>query len=301
MQLQTQSALLTILAVILWSTVASAFKISLRFLDPLQLVFLASVFSCFALLIVLLVQNKLRLLASLPKKHFLFCFLLGLLNPCLYYFCLFEAYNRLAAQEALAINYSWPMVLVLLSVFFLGQRLGWRELLAVLLGYCGVVVVATQGEFSGFRFDNPVGVGFALLSTLVWAGFWVFNLKHQQDTIVTLCFSFLCALPVLGICVFVFSPFQTLSLQGIAGAAYVGLFEMGFTFAVWLAALRLSTNTARVSSLAFATPFLSLVVIYLVLGEAIKPATLAGLVLVVAGIALQTLARQNSDLSDADR
>jgi drug/metabolite transporter (DMT)-like permease len=78
---------------------------------------------------------------------------------------------------------------------------------------------------------------------------------------------------------------------GLLGATYVGLFEMGFTFVLWLRALRLSSSTAKVSNLIFFSPFLSLVLIHFLVGEAIRASTLVGLVLIVAGNVLQQLGR----------
>lgn len=47
----------------------------------------------------------------------------GLVNPCLYYLLLFSAYDRLPAQEAMAINYTWTLTLTYLAVPLLGHRL----------------------------------------------------------------------------------------------------------------------------------------------------------------------------------
>ena len=71
---------------------------------------------------------------------------------------------------------------------------------------------------------------------------------------------------------------------GWLGGAYVGAFEMGFTFVLWLTALKLTTVTARVANLIFLAPFLSLVLIHFVLGEHVAPATFVGLVLIVGGL-----------------
>ena len=64
----------------------------------------------------------------------------ALLNPVLYYLVLFEAYDRLPAQIAQPLNYTWAITLALLAVPLLGQRLSGRDMLAVLLGYGGVVI-----------------------------------------------------------------------------------------------------------------------------------------------------------------
>ena len=75
--------------------------------------------------------------------------------------------------------------------------------------------------------------------------------------------------------------------EAIAGSLYIGIFEMGVAYVLWLMALQLSATTARVSNLIFLAPFLSLVILSVVVGEQIMVSTLYGLVLIVGGIALQ--------------
>ena len=82
------------------------------------------------------------------------------------------------------------------------------------------------------------------------------------------------------------------SLYGVLGITYVGLFEMGITFLIWLKALKLSENTARVGNLIFVAPFLSLVFIRLFVGEDILASTFVGLLLIVAGLVLQGLGQR---------
>jgi drug/metabolite transporter (DMT)-like permease len=83
-------------------------------------------------------------------------------------------------------------------------------------------------------------------------------------------------------------------ITGLLAAAYVGLFEMGVTFLLWLRALSLSTTTAQVSHLVYVVPFLSLIIIHLIVGERILASTVIGLLLVVLGILLQRSARASS-------
>jgi drug/metabolite transporter (DMT)-like permease len=75
--------------------------------------------------------------------------------------------------------------------------------------------------------------------------------------------------------------------RGLLGAVWSGVFEMGLSFVFWQRALALSENVARVSNVVFATPFLALLPIALVLGEPIAPSTLPGLCLILGGLALQ--------------
>ena len=84
----------------LWSTVASAFKLSLRYLDYAQLLLYASAVSTVALGVVILLQGKVHLLWRTGRRAWGRSLLLGLCNPLAYYLVLLSAYERLPAQEA---------------------------------------------------------------------------------------------------------------------------------------------------------------------------------------------------------
>ena len=118
MEKQKQAYTYAIITVLFWATVASAFKISLRYLDFIHLLFYASIASIVVLFIILLIQNKLKLLKTYSKKDYLHSALLGFLNPFFYYIVLFKAYSLLKAQEAQPLNQTWVIMISLLSIIF---------------------------------------------------------------------------------------------------------------------------------------------------------------------------------------
>ena len=69
---------------------------------------------------------------------------------------------------------------------------------------------------------------------------------------------------------------------------------MGIIFDWGLIAMKKAENTAKVSNLIFMSPFLSLIFIYLFLGEQIHPTTLIGLGLIVTGLIIQKVATKKS-------
>ena len=283
------------IAVVFWSTSATAFKLTLRRLDILSLLLCASVASTLALLLYLLATRRLPILRSFTKKDCLISAGLGFLNPFLYYVVLFKAYSLLLAQEAQPLNFVWPLTLVLLSIPLLGQRIKLASLVAIGISFSGVVVIGTRGDLLSFRFSNPLGVVLALSTTIVWSLYWIFNTRDKQEETVRLLVNFAFA------SVFIFLVWLCLgnaavpSLPGLLGGIYIGLFEMGLAFLAWLKALRTAKTTAHVVSLIYLVPFLSLVVIALVLRETILPSTLVGLLLIITGIVLQKLAGQRRE------
>ncbi|MDH3215768.1 MAG: DMT family transporter [Candidatus Krumholzibacteria bacterium] len=284
---QNKAYILALIAVLLWSTVASAFKLSLEHVDHIQLVFYASLVSTLILGAILGGQGKLRLVFTCSRRQYLRSAMLGFLNPFLYYLVLFKAYDLLPAQEAQPLNYTWALTLSLLAVPLLKQKISLRDIAALCTGYCGVVVISTHGDVLGFRLSDPIGVVLALGSAFVWALYWIYNTKDTRDPAVALFLSFIFSLPLsLLVCV-TFSSIRPTHVHGLLGTIYVGAFEMSVTFLLWLSALRLSANAAKVSTLIFLSPFVSLIFIHHIVGEEILRSTLVGLVLIVAGLLLQ--------------
>jgi drug/metabolite transporter (DMT)-like permease len=288
MEQQKQAYFYAILAVLLWSTVASAFKISLRYLDYLQLLFFSSFVSLVVLFIILSIQNRLRFLVHCSSREYLYSALLGFLNPFLYYVVLFKAYSLLPAQEAQPLNYTWSITLALFSIPLLKQKIGLVSILALIISYFGVFIISTRGNVLGFKFTNPYGVLLALGSAVIWALFWIYNVRDKRDEVTKLFLNFAFGFVFILIAMVLSSRIKIIPpMAGIAGGIYVGLFEMGITFILWLKALKLSKTTAQVSNLIYLSPFVSLVLIRFVVGEVILLSTIVGLLFIVSGIIIQ--------------
>lgn len=286
---QNKAYVLGLITVLCWSTVASAFKLSLRYLDYVQLLLYSSLTSILVLAAILALQGRFRLIFSYSPRQYGHSLLMGLLNPFLYYLILFKSYELLPAQEAQPINYTWAITLALLSIPLLKQPISRRDIIAALISYSGVLIISTHGRPFGFTFSSGLGVALVLASTVIWSLYWILNIRDARDPVAGLLLNFLFSLPfILAVCLCVSTP-RIDSLSGLAGAVYVGLFEMGITFVLWLSALRLSENTAKVGNLIFISPFLSLVFIHFLVGEAILPSTFGGLALIVAGLTIQQL------------
>jgi len=284
---QKQAYLYALSAVLLWSTVASAFKLALRYLDNVELLVFSEAFSVVILAVVLISSRGFGQVFQCTQKEYLRSFLLGLLNPFLYYLILFRAYELLPAQEAQPLNYTWAFTIALLSVPLLGQRIGAADFAGLLLSYCGVLIISTRGKLLSFQIPEPTGVGLALCSTLVWALYWIYSTKDSRSPVLCLFMSFAFSLPPTILYYLFFHSVRMPEFSGILGTAYVGTFEMSITYVMWLLALRRSENTAKVAGLIFASPFISLMLIHFFVGEPIRGSTIAGLVFVVAGLLVQ--------------
>jgi drug/metabolite transporter (DMT)-like permease len=289
---QKRAYIYAIITILLWSTIASAFKLSLNYLDYFQLLFFASIFSCIALLFILIFQGKLLLLKQTTGKDILRSAFMGMLNPFLYYLVLLKAYSLLKAQEAGTLNYIWPIVLVLLSVPLLKQKIHWLSIIAILISFSGILLISTEGKIMTLGFKEPLGVLLAIGSSFFWALYWIFNLKDKRDEVAKLLMNFIFGSMYVSLALFYYSGLDNISFKGLTGALYIGLFEMGLTYVLWLKALKYASNTAIISNLVYLSPFISLIIIRNVIGEKILFATVAGLALIICGIAVQHFSRK---------
>jgi drug/metabolite transporter (DMT)-like permease len=285
---KTQKAyLLAISAIMLWSTAAVAFKISLKYMDFIQLLFFSSLVSTLILVVVLIIKKRFRGLFTYSLKQYLYSAFLGFLNPFAYYLVLLKAYSILPAQLAQPLNYTWPVMLVLLSAPLLKQKLHLKSLVAIFISFFGVYIISLRNQFFSLHIEQPLGIFLAAGSSVIWALFWIYNVKDKRPEVEKLCLSFFFSLFFTGIALSLFSGFEIPDIKGLLAATYVGFFEMGFTFVLWLMALQLADRSDRISNFVFISPFFALIWIHLILKESIYFTTIIGLIFIILGILVQ--------------
>nr|WP_320010970.1 DMT family transporter [uncultured Desulfobulbus sp.] len=291
---QTQAYLLTLLAVLFWSTAASAFKLALKTTPPQAVLCYTTALSTLVLFLILAIRGRLRSIGQMPAKSLTRCVLLGILNPFLYYLVLFKAYDLLPGQIAMALNYGWPLVLTLLSVPLLGQRLSSRQIFAILISFFGAVMIATQGQMIHIGHLSPQGVTLAIVSTLIWALYWLCNAQDGQDPILKIFISFCSGLLCILIYCTLNSGITLPAPQAWIPLGYIALFEMSLTFILWLTALQRTSSTAKIGNLMYLTPFLSLLCLHLIVGERIHQATFWGLSLIIGSLLYQATPKKKA-------
>lgn len=293
MKNQGKAYLYAIAAILCWSTVAVAFKIGLSSLSTVQLLAISCYTAIACLFVYLMFSKKLHELKELDKGFILKSAFFGLLNPFLYYLVLFKAYTLLPAQIAQPLNYTWPLILVLLSIIFLKQKISLKTIFGIVVSFAGVLIISLQGNFDVSEIQNPVGVLFSTGSSLIWATYWLLNTSRDNYEETGLFLNFVFAGFYITILMLLVGGFNALPAKGVFAAIYVGIFEMGFTFILWLKALKLSKDSGKVSHLVYFSPFISLLFINLILKESIYFTTYIGLVLIIAGVVLSKIKKRN--------
>ena len=182
------------------------------------------------------------------------------------------------------LNMIWGIVLALISIPILKQKVRPMDLIAIAISFCGVVVISTEGDISGFQVKNPLGVLLAVGSSIIWSFYWVLNVKDKLDAVLRLFLNFVFGFGYILLSVLFIFPMKVPAFEGVLGAFYVGLFEMGLAFALWVKALKLSDKAVDISILIYIVPFISFIFIHIFVGERIMLSSAIGAILIVVGI-----------------
>lgn len=272
------------ITVLSWSTVASAFKLALSSLTYYELLLIASITALIAFAIILTFRKRWFLLRSVSRRQWRMFAITGTLNPAMYYLVLFKSYELLPAQIAQPINYTWPVVLSLMLAVFARQRIPAVKFVGMAISLAGVAVISIgPGQLTGTNL-SALGIALGIGSAFVWATYWLINrMNAETDPIVSLFLNFFFGTIEL-LMIAPFMKIEISSLQGVLAAVYSGLFEMTIPFICFGMALKKTNNPALINHLCYLSPFLSLFIIHLILGESIYPTTYTGLALIVGGL-----------------
>lgn len=293
------SVLWALLALLCWSTVATAFKLALEEATPFELLCLSTGSASIILLLILLLQRKLHRLASLVSGSLLRNGMEGLINPFCYYLILFSAYSMLPAQLALPLNYTWPLAFLILYAILYKKAIRARQWSAVLLAIGGICLMSLGNEkgfgLGGLQGSQLIGISLALLSAGVWAYYWIRNIGAQGDPVVRMFLSFgfasLLLWTIYALAWFSgsISPITRLSAQSFWACVYAGAFEMAIPFVAWSIALQQSHRKTLINQLSYLAPIGSMCLIHLVLKEKILPQTVWGSMLILIGLLLSAI------------
>ena len=275
------------LCILLWASIPVASKKILAQLNNLQMLFYSTVFSAIALGVLVLWQRKSAILFQYTLRDIAHLSWLGFLGAFLYYVLLYGAFANTSAAEGFVLAYTWPILVSLLAVPLLGQKLSAVRLTAIAISFGGVVLIVTRGQMVSFQVENLSGNLLALCGAFVFALFSILGNRARYDLTVAAFIYFCAALLSSGAAVALTGSLPLPSLSVWGWILYNGLLVNGVSYLFWFKALE-HGETFIVSNLLYLTPLLSLPLVRIFLDEPVHATAVSGLLLISAGILLQT-------------
>ena len=197
-----------------------------------------------------------------------------------YHALFFAALARAPAAEATLINYTWPLLIVLLSAPVLGLRLTPRHLLGVATGLAGSLLLLAQG--TSFSAEAISGYLFAAGAALTWAAYSV--LARRLHTVPSSAVLGFCAASFL-LASMAHLAFETTVIPTASAAVAVLLLGLGpvdIAFVLWDTGMK-HGDPRLLGILAYATPVLSTLFLGLAGFAPLSLTTITAALLVTAG------------------
>ena len=288
----SKGTIYAILAVAMFSTLGTGFKVAVSRLDSYSTVVWMGIFATLALFLYLTAEGQLQtVVAELRQRPFFFP-LAGMIGLGVQQILCLRTYELIPASQAVILHYTYPLMMLVLARLFFREKSGWRAVMCVLLGFAGVcLLVVSGGTLGDVRLS--AGVAAALGTAFSFALFCVL-IKHARFSITAgmLLFNLfglgflLCLLPLY--------PMQWAPGAGVmALLAYLGVFPTALAFILWNRALRM-IPTGRSSNCALLVPILSLICIALVLKERIAAMQAIGMAIVLGSVFLNVILAKRS-------
>jgi drug/metabolite transporter (DMT)-like permease len=293
---KTKGTLLVLVCVALWGLIPVVAKLGQTSLDNHQFLFWSSLVSFAVLSLSACLNGAYRELKLIPLKRISYFALLGLLGTYLYYLFLYLGYAEAVGMEVLVVQYSWPVLIVLLSLVILRERLSLYGVVAIVLGFAGVIIVLTQGQFDQISVSNPGVILLVAAGAFCFALFSVLSKKIQEQSTLVVSIYFLAASLASLASMFYFSHFVVPQRGEWLPILLNGVLVNGFSYLFWLQALKTS-NASYLAPFTYLAPILSAIYLVLFFDEKITVYYLLGLGCVIGGGLINSLARPASSVN----
>lgn len=285
---KVKSMLWVLACVMCWGLVPVVAKLGQSNLDNHQFLFWSSVVSFLSLFTITAVKGKLREYRRYTFGDWVYVFFLGLLGTYIYYLLLYLGYAKTAGMDVLVVQYTWPLMIGVFSIVILKEKRCVKRTLAIFLGFFGVVVVLTKGNFTAVTISNVEVILLVFAGATCFALYSVLSKKVDKEPLSVVTMYFFAAVVASFLSMLYFSEFAIPSQSDAWPIIVNGVLVNGVSYLFWIWALTLS-SASFVAPFAFLSPILSAFYLVVIFNEPMLMAYMVGLVLVVTGGVINSL------------
>ena len=277
--------ILAAITIFLWSSMATVSKLLLNTLDSFSVLCISALFAALFLLIINVATGNIKNLRNYKPKDIFTIILIGLPGTFFYYIFYYLGASDMPASQAFIINYLWPIMSVVFACIILHEKMTVKKAVAIVMSFAGVIIVTGSGLMS-FNKNMLLGALLCICGAVSYGLFTALNQKFYYEKRISMMINYFVTFILTTVInsatgnLFLPTPAQ------VGGFAWNGIFTVAIANTAWAVALE-SGKTAKISNLAYITPFLSLVWTSLILKEELSPWSVIGLTVIVGGILIQ--------------
>lgn len=276
--------------IFMWSTIAVISKLLLGKFNNFQVLWMSSLLGSVMLIILNTASGIIKQLKKFKLKDYLIVLLAGLPGTLLYYVFYYAGTDILpSASQSFIINYLWPIMSVVFACVINKEKMTFRKAIAIAVSFLGIAIVASKDLLVPSTVALSVSLLGALMCILGAISYGLFTaltnrFNYEKSLMMMISFiaTFLITTIINGVRGDLFLPTGV----EILGFVWNGMFVMALASTAWAIALNMG-DTAKISNLAYITPFLSLIWTALILKEKLNIFSVLGLIVIVLGIFIQ--------------
>ena len=264
---------LVVIAVLLWST--GGLFIKLTSLDAYQVTFFRSLLAGITVLLVTR-KNGLRINAF------------GIMASVIYATLLFLfvwATKHTTAANAIFLQYTAPIYILILAPFIIGEKFHWQDLITIIFCVGGMsLFFVGKLEISDYQGN------LAALGSGIFLGLYIMLLRHPRahgmnSTITVIYGNFLLALLTLpsGI-----AALPVMNLTDVLAVGFLGIFQIGISYILFIKGVTGGTRPLDASIIGFIEPLLNPVWVFIFVGEQPSNWAILGGTIIVATVVVHT-------------
>lgn len=273
-------------SILLWSTTATVTKLLLGSLNSMQILVVGSFLAFAFLLIINLIKGNLKELKKYKIKDYIQIAGIGVFGTFLYNLFLYLGINTLQASQAFIINYLWPIMTVVFACIILKEKITTKKIFAIIISFVGVIIVTANGDLFNLEKNSIIGASYCILAAVSYGLFSVLNKKKNYNKYLSMMLYYLVSFIISLIYIIISKNIFEIQVNQLLGLFWIGIFTSATAFTSWALALE-KGDTAKISNLAYITPFLSLIWTSLLLKEDFSIYSVIGLIVIVLGIFIQ--------------
>ncbi len=290
---RAKGTIYVLVCVALWGLIPVVARLGQSTLDNHQFLFWSSLVSFIVLISNAGLSGNLPEIKTYSVKEWLQILFLGLLGTYIYYLFLYLGYSQARGLEVLVIQYTWPILIVVLSLFILKEKLTYRKVTALLLGFIGVVTVLTKGNFYQVDVSNPLVIFLVGAGAFCFALFSVLSKRVTKSPIVVVSLYFFTALIASFLSMLYFSAFALPSADEIFPILLNGVMVNGYSYIFWKKALH-ATEASYLAPYTYIAPILSAIYLVVIFDEPFLMIYGVGLLFIVVGGLINSTEKSSS-------
>lgn len=266
--------------VLIWSFIPIVSRLGQAGMDSFQFLFWSNLISAISVVIVALGSGyKVSKLFILPRNTIKKVFILGFLD-CLFYLLLYYGYSIENGIAVLVIQYSWPLIIILLSVVLLNDKLAGRQIVGIIIGFIAVIITFTKGQITQLHVENPTALLLVFSGAFCFALMSVFSRQYSIDPYISTVWLFIFSTLTSLVLLLLFSEVQLPSKAAFWPTLINGILINGVSYILWFKAMN-TGHSAKIASVVFLSPVLSVLWLVLILSDPFEIAYIVGVLLVI--------------------